>query len=178
MRGSGSRARPRPPSKFMYLFVLVALVVAGCAHYRTTGSASSDPRLTAAIADDGECLVVTVRNPGSTSLFVDWAHAHVRWPDGAESPVKLRPSAALDEIYPRGWIQYEVYPLHQYLPADARWRRRTSLESGVAPPSLYDAADGNYQVTLLVPIRDGAAACEPAPTACALATLSVRVERY
>ncbi len=110
----------------------------------------------AAIPDSAQrYVVVRATNRGSDPLHIRWGDTHLRWPNGFESPVRLKPADALETVYPGGKVEYHLEPVHYYLPPDASEFRRTSLDDTLVPKRLYEKYSDGYVLTLLIPTCRG-----------------------
>ena len=145
---------------FVLAFLVTsAWVFSGCASYEVTRSVCSKGKVRVELAERrSDTLAIRLNNRGKDKMHIRWADAHIRWPNGYESPVTVSPSDPLSYIYPGGTIEYHVSPTHAYLPPDSMMYRRHSLTTSLFPKELYEAYENDYKLTLFVPICQGSGA--------------------
>ena len=111
-----------------------------------------------ALADRrNDVLAVRLSNSGTERMFINWKEAHLRWPNGYESPVEIIPGNALTSIYPGGTVEYHLKPAHTYVPRDRLMYRRHSLTNSLFPLELFEAHEADYKLRLFLPVCKGEA---------------------
>ncbi|MCC6900378.1 MAG: hypothetical protein IT377_15475 [Polyangiaceae bacterium] len=133
-----------------------ALALAACARYELVGAKASGARLSASIpAEDPEYMVLRVENPDAEPLFLDWDSAHLRGPDGFETPVTVAPERALDFVYPAARVEYELRPAHFYTGQGGSGQRRLTLARHLVPLDAISRHPRGFHVTLRLRICSG-----------------------
>jgi len=127
-----------------------------CARYELVDAKSSGARLSASIpAEDPDYMLLRVENPTAETLFLDWDSAHLRGPDGFETPLTVTPERALDFVYPAARVEYELRPAHFYNGQSASGQRRLMLSRYLVPLDAVDRHPRGFHVTLRMRICSG-----------------------
>ena len=123
-------------SLHMFLHLNLALfacwLLLGCQNYGIVQLGQKSQRFQVELpSGKPEHLVLRVLNPGDKHLFINWDNAHLRWPTGFETGVRVVPGDRLGMVYPGGQVEYHIYPAHYYLPPDSPRDRRASLDGSL-----------------------------------------------
>ena len=135
------------------VFLVTVWMLPGCAQVEVVRTTCNEGKIRVAMADRrNDTLAVRLSNHGTDPMFVRWKEAHMRWPNGYEAPVEVRPENALASIYPGGTVEYHVRPSHTYAPPDRFMYRRHSLTQSLVPKELYEVHANDYTLTLFLPV--------------------------
>lgn len=131
-------------------------MIAGCARYELVDAKSSGAQLSASIPSGGpDRMVLRVDNPSGEPLFLDWDSAHLRGPDGFETPLSVAPERALDFVYPAARVEYELRPAHFYNGLSASGQRRLMLSRYLVPLEAIDRHPRGFHVKLRLRVCSG-----------------------
>lgn len=138
--------------------LMMAGTMSGCAEYKVVRTECEQGKIRVALADRrNDVLAVRLSNSGTERMFINWKEAHLRWPNGYESPVEIIPGNALTSIYPGGTVEYHLKPAHTYVPRDRIMYRRHSLTNSLFPRELFEAHEADYKLRLFLPVCKGEA---------------------
>lgn len=144
------------PSRVLSIAVVVGAVLSGCARYELVEVKATGARLSGALHDaTPDVLVVRVENSSPEPLFIDWDTAHLRGPDGFESPVTVTPERPLAVIYPDARIEYDVQPAHFYKGADVGGGRSVRVSRAIVPLEALRRHPDGFPIALRMRVCSG-----------------------
>ncbi len=159
----GKRSDPVFHLGILTTLCLSVALAAGCSQYRFQSIEGGHAALQMAL--QGDHIVLRVTNYSETEeLHIDWNSAHLRDPRGFEAPFRVVPENGVSFIYPKGKVEYHLFPGHWYVPKDRVFDRRSGLKREVAFDRLYEDF-GPYPLEVFVKICEGKS-CQPCEKEC------------